>query len=73
MMSLVSVTRAFRVYFANDGPGLQAVVSPSSCSVMQIRNDGIVKWKQLDYHVGDIGSSMEDRTSSLHPKEDCRG
>jgi len=26
-----------------------------------IRNDGKVKWKQLDYHMGDIGSSMEDR------------
>jgi hypothetical protein len=24
-----------------------------------------VKWRQLDYHLGDIGTSMDDRTSQL--------
>lgn len=44
--------------------GLQVALSPSYCSVVQIRNDGKVKWKQLEYHLGDIGSSMEDRRLS---------
>ena len=29
--------------------------------MVQLRNDGKVKWKQLEY-IGDIGSSMEDGT-----------
>ncbi|RDW88854.1 hypothetical protein BP6252_00886 [Coleophoma cylindrospora] len=45
--------------YAEDEPCLQMALSPTSCSMVQIRNDGKVKWKQLDYH-GDIGSSMED-------------
>lgn len=45
--------------------GLQIALSPTYCSMVQIRNDGKVKWKQLDYHMGDIGSSMEDRKSLL--------
>ena len=40
--------------------GLQVALSPSYSSVVQIRNDGKVKWKHLEYHLGDIGSSMED-------------
>lgn len=28
--------------------------------MVAIRNDGKVKWKQLDYHLGDIGASMDD-------------
>jgi mediator of RNA polymerase II transcription subunit 16 len=44
--------------------GLQVALSPSYCSVVQIRNDGKIKWKQLEYHLGDIGSSMEDRRLS---------
>lgn len=31
--------------------------------MMQIGNDGKVRWKQLDYRIGDIGSSMEDGKS----------
>lgn len=46
--------------YAEDEPCLQATLSPSYCSVVQIRNDGKVKWKQLDYHMGDIGSGMND-------------
>jgi mediator of RNA polymerase II transcription subunit 16 len=41
--------------------GLQFALSPSYCSAVQIRNDGKVKWKRLDYHLGDIGSSKDDR------------
>ena len=40
--------------------GLQVALSPSYCSIVQIRNDGKVKWKQLDYHMGEIGTSMDD-------------
>ncbi|TVY60790.1 Mediator of RNA polymerase II transcription subunit, partial [Lachnellula suecica] len=46
--------------YTEDEPCLQVALSPSYCSVVQIRNDGKVKWKQLDYHLGDIGSSSED-------------
>ncbi len=45
--------------------GLQVALSPSYCSVVAIKNDGKVKWRQLDYHLGDIGTSMDDRTSQL--------
>ena len=41
--------------------GLQFALSPSYCSAVQIRNDNKVKWKRLDYHLGDIGSSKDDR------------
>ncbi|TVY50079.1 Mediator of RNA polymerase II transcription subunit [Lachnellula occidentalis] len=46
--------------YTEDEPCLQVALSPSYCSAVQIRNDGKIKWKQLDYHLGDIGSSMED-------------
>ncbi|KAF4633171.1 hypothetical protein G7Y89_g4945 [Cudoniella acicularis] len=46
--------------YNEDEPCLQVALSPSYCSLVQIRNDGKIKWKQLDYHLGDIGSSMED-------------
>ncbi|KAI9644713.1 Mediator of RNA polymerase II transcription subunit 16 [Ciborinia camelliae] len=46
--------------YTEDEPCLQVALSPSTCSLVQIRNDGKVKWKQLDYHLGEIGSSMED-------------
>ncbi|TVY15907.1 Mediator of RNA polymerase II transcription subunit 16 [Lachnellula arida] len=46
--------------YTEDEPCLQVALSPSYCSVVQIRNDGKIKWKQLEYHLGDIGSSMED-------------
>ncbi|KAN0117358.1 mediator of RNA polymerase-like protein II transcription subunit 16 [Hyaloscypha variabilis] len=46
--------------YSDDDPCLQVALSPSYCSLVQIRNDGKVHWKQLDYQLGDIGSSMED-------------
>ncbi|CZT50349.1 uncharacterized protein RSE6_11318 [Rhynchosporium secalis] len=41
-------------------PCLQVALSPSYCSIVQIRNDGKIKWKQLEYHLGGIGNSMEE-------------
>ncbi|KAK0128828.1 mediator complex subunit [Cadophora gregata] len=46
--------------YTEDEPCLQVALSPSYCSVVQLRNDGKVKWKQLDYHLGDIGKSMDE-------------
>ncbi|QSZ30359.1 hypothetical protein DSL72_004882 [Monilinia vaccinii-corymbosi] len=46
--------------YTEDEPCLQATLSPSTCSLVQIRNDGKVKWKKLDYQLGEIGSSLED-------------
>ncbi|PQE11142.1 RNA polymerase ii mediator complex subunit sin4 protein [Rutstroemia sp. NJR-2017a BVV2] len=46
--------------YTEDEPCLQVALSPSYCSIVQIRNDGKVKWKQLDYHMGEIGTSMEE-------------
>ncbi|KAK2624763.1 hypothetical protein QTJ16_005956 [Diplocarpon rosae] len=46
--------------YTEDEPCLQVALSPTYCSAVQIRTDGKVKWKQLDYHLGSIGTSMED-------------
>ncbi|KAL3428047.1 RNA polymerase II mediator complex subunit sin4-like protein [Phlyctema vagabunda] len=40
--------------------GLQTAISPTSCSMVQIGNDNKVKWRQLEYQVGDLSSSLED-------------
>jgi mediator of RNA polymerase II transcription subunit 16 len=45
--------------------GLQFALSPSYCSIVQIRNDGKIKWKHLEYHMGDMGSNVEDRAKSF--------
>lgn len=61
-MSLVGIFRPFfdlLCYLSLIG--LQFVLSPTYCSAVQIRNDGKVKWNKLDYHLGDIETSMEDR------------
>ena len=50
-------TLPYNSYFT----GLQFALSPSYSSAVQIRNDGKVKWKRLDSHMGDIGSSKDDR------------
>ncbi|KAH8592398.1 mediator complex, subunit Med16 [Bisporella sp. PMI_857] len=47
--------------YSEDEPCLQAILSPTHSSVAQIGNDGKVKWRQLDYRLGDIGSSLEER------------
>ncbi|RFU33515.1 hypothetical protein B7463_g2798, partial [Scytalidium lignicola] len=46
--------------YIEDESCLQAAFSPSFCSLVQIRNDGKIKWKPLEYHINDIGSTMED-------------
>lgn len=44
--------------------GLQIAFSPSYCSLVQLKGDGKVQWQQLDYRLGDLGTSMEDRKPS---------
>ncbi|KAL2067489.1 hypothetical protein VTL71DRAFT_1914 [Oculimacula yallundae] len=46
--------------YPEDEPCLHVAFSPSYCSTVQIRNDGKVKWKQLEYPLGSIGNSMEE-------------
>lgn len=41
--------------------GMQAALSPTTCSMIQLRNDGSIKWRSLDYQMGDLGSTMDDR------------
>lgn len=46
--------------YAEDEPCLQVAFSPSSCSLVQLKNDGKVSWQRLDYRLGDLGTSMAD-------------
>ncbi|KAG5983606.1 hypothetical protein E4U54_006223, partial [Claviceps lovelessii] len=46
--------------FSDYGPCLQAVVSPTCCSMIQIGDDGKVRWNKLQYVIGDIGNSVQD-------------
>ncbi|KAG9239485.1 mediator of RNA polymeras-like protein II transcription subunit 16 [Amylocarpus encephaloides] len=46
--------------YSEDEPCLQVALSPSYCSLVHIVNDGKVKWKQLEYTLGDIGTSKSD-------------
>lgn len=45
--------------------GLEVAFSPTYCSLIAMKNDGTFKWKHLDYHLGEIGTSMNDRVSCL--------
>jgi hypothetical protein len=60
-MNLVSISLFVKLLSYLLVTGLQFALSPSYCSAVQIRNDGKVKWKRLDYHMGHIGSSKDDR------------
>ncbi|KAJ5047335.1 uncharacterized protein L3040_003162 [Drepanopeziza brunnea f. sp. 'multigermtubi'] len=46
--------------YTDDEPCLQVSLSPTYCSAVQLRNDGKVKWKQLNYHLRQIGTSTDD-------------
>ncbi|KAM0276145.1 hypothetical protein ACHAQH_007033 [Verticillium albo-atrum] len=46
--------------FAEGSPCLQVAFSPTNCSVVQIQDDGQVKWNGLHYPLGDIGNSNQD-------------
>ncbi|KAG6039308.1 hypothetical protein E4U41_002977 [Claviceps citrina] len=46
--------------FSDEEPCLQAAVSPTCCSMVQIGDDGKVRWNKLQYGLGDIGNSIQD-------------
>ncbi|KAI5466333.1 mediator complex, subunit Med16 [Mariannaea sp. PMI_226] len=46
--------------FADEGPCQQVAFSPTYCSMIQINDDGNLKWSKLHYPMGDIGNSMLD-------------
>ncbi|KAM0564218.1 hypothetical protein ACHAPJ_000428 [Fusarium lateritium] len=46
--------------FADEGPCQQVAFSPTYCSMVQMGEDGKVKWNKLHYPLGDIGNSMQD-------------
>ncbi|RSL56616.1 hypothetical protein CEP53_006736 [Fusarium sp. AF-6] len=46
--------------FADEGPCQQVAFSPTYCSMIQMGDDGKVRWNKLQYPLGDIGNSMQD-------------
>ncbi|KAF5626550.1 mediator of rna polymerase ii transcription subunit 16 [Fusarium tjaetaba] len=46
--------------FADEGPCQQVAFSPTFCSMVQMGEDGKIKWNKLHYPGGDIGNSMHD-------------
>ncbi|GAB0136152.1 hypothetical protein EsDP_00004464 [Epichloe bromicola] len=46
--------------FSDDGPCHQAAVSPTGCSMVQLGDDGKVRWNKLQYAIGDIGDTTQD-------------
>ncbi|CAJ0546019.1 Ff.00g094920.m01.CDS01 [Fusarium sp. VM40] len=46
--------------FLDEGPCQQVAFSPTYCSMVQLGEDGKVKWNKLHYPHGDIGNSMQD-------------
>ncbi|KAH7171053.1 mediator complex, subunit Med16 [Dactylonectria macrodidyma] len=46
--------------FADEGPCQQMAFSPTYCSMVQMGDDGKVRWNKLHYPPGDIGNSNQD-------------
>ncbi|KAM0343821.1 hypothetical protein ACHAPU_008090 [Fusarium lateritium] len=46
--------------FADEGPCQQVAFSPTYSSMVQLCDDGKVKWNKLYYPHGDVGNSMQD-------------
>ncbi|KAF5021842.1 hypothetical protein F66182_6135 [Fusarium sp. NRRL 66182] len=46
--------------FTDEGPCQQVAFSPTYCSMVQMGEDGKVRWNRLHYPSGDIGNSMQD-------------
>ncbi|KAH7196805.1 mediator complex, subunit Med16 [Fusarium flagelliforme] len=46
--------------FTDEGPCQQIAFSPTHCSMVQMGEDGKMKWNKLHYPHGDIGNSMQD-------------
>ena len=59
------------------GVGLQTAMAPSYFSMVQIGNDGKVKWKQPEYRGGDIASGTDGngniQKSSTRTGANCAG
>jgi mediator of RNA polymerase II transcription subunit 16, fungi type len=49
---------------AKASAGLCAALSPTHLSIVQKGCDGKIKWKPLGFHMGEIGSSMNDSKRS---------
>ena len=65
-MSRVGDARCSIPVLTDDSKGLQAAFSPSYASMVQIKNDGKLKWRSPEYQLGgDIGSSMEDGMTAV--------
>lgn len=54
--------------YADFGPCLQAAFSPTYCSMIQINDDGKVRWSKLQFPMGDIGNSMQEGKLCAFPK-----
>ncbi|KND89513.1 Mediator of RNA polymerase II transcription subunit 16 [Tolypocladium ophioglossoides CBS 100239] len=46
--------------YTDDGPCQQVAFSPTHCSMIQMGDDGQVRWSKLHYPMGDIGNSMRE-------------
>lgn len=46
--------------FGGEGPCQQVAFSPTQCSMIQMSEDGKIKWCKLQYPLGDIGNSSQD-------------
>ncbi|UKZ66623.1 uncharacterized protein TrAtP1_007795 [Trichoderma atroviride] len=46
--------------FSGEGPCQQVAFSPTQCSMIQMSEDGKIKWCKLQYPLGDIGNSHQD-------------
>lgn len=50
--------------FSDEGSCYQAAFSPTQCSMIQIGDDGKLKWSKLHHPAGDIGDSPAEHTYS---------
>ncbi|XP_044724698.1 mediator complex subunit 16 domain-containing protein [Hirsutella rhossiliensis] len=46
--------------FPEDGSCQQVAFSPTHCSMVQLGDDGRMRWSKLHYLMGDIGNSMQE-------------
>lgn len=46
--------------YPEDDPCLQVALSPTQSSIVYSDKEGKIKWKQLEYHSGQIGTSMDE-------------
>ena len=63
MKDLVSLF-ANMMICVNNSLGQQVAFSPTYCSMIQMGDDGKVRWNKLHFPLGDIGNSMQDRMST---------